>query len=673
MHFVSASVLAQHLLCKGMASMLGREQLIVIGNGMVGLEFCVQAVRRSLNIRYHIIVFGEEPVPAYDRIRLTECMDDKDGEELLLRDRSWYADNGITLCSNARVESINTAEQSLRVQTHDGDAYTETYQHLVLATGSRPFIPPIDQVADDKIFSYRTLDDIAAIKAACATERQNKKAVIIGGGLLGLELAKAIQEHDVATTVVEFAPGLMLRQLNPVASSILHEQILSLGIQVRIQTSTAAIEAGTDNRLRVRYDDGAIDDADLVVFAAGIRPRDELAREAEIRCSPGSGIVINDFLETSAPHVYAIGECAIHDGRVYGLAAPGYHMAEILCKRLNGGARPAFRGFDLSTKLKLAGLDVWTIGDYQADGKTVSYRSGNVYRQLVVRYGRVVGATIIGGFEELALLQDAVARRVELSNSQLQSFQKGGELFRDDLDNPINWPEQAIICTCMQVKRLTLTMACDAGCKTADDLSKETGAGTVCGSCKPLLNQIVGAEIPEEANIAHGNKTLLRFSMLAALLIIPFVCYSIPFDASVEHGSGWDIIWRDGVIKQITGFTTLGISVLALFLSVRKRMLPLGNYGWWRAIHGILGTLSLIVLIAHTGFRLGANLNMALSMSFLGLALIGAGSGALSAMENRIGGSRIRAVRLWWTRAHIAFVWLFIPLVIFHILKVYAY
>lgn len=646
-----------------------RKTLVVVGNGMVGLEFLIQAVKRSLNIRFAIHVFGDEPRPAYDRIRLTECMQGTSPDELVLRSREWYADHGITLETSTRIESIDPDAHQLTT----ADGRTIVYDSLVLATGSRPFVPGFPGSDLPGVFTYRTIEDITAIQAACT---EAKRAVIIGGGLLGLELAKSVQEQGVATTVVEFAPGLMVRQLNPVASGILHDQITGLGMSVHLSTETTAIATCEgDAKLVVDYkdEDTTSDPADLVVIAAGIRPRDDLARAAELTCSPRGGIVVDDQLQTSHPDIYAIGECAIHKGQVYGLAAPGYHMAEILARRLNGGTLSRFTGFDLSTKLKLAGLDVWTIGDYQADGRTVNRRQGSDYRQLVLRQGQLVGATVIGNWSELPLLQDAVARRVDISANQIKRLERGGSLFGDDLDDPTNWPEQALICTCMQVTRGTLTDAIAAGATSIETLSETTSAGTVCGSCKPMLAQLTGSEIPEEALIRRGNRTLLVVAVAAAILAIPFLVTEIPYDTSIEHGSGLDVLWRDSLLKQITGYTTIGISGGAMLLSVRKRMLRIGDYGWWRAIHAVLGMGALAAMVVHTGFRLGANLNLALSLGFLTLAVLGSASGALSALENRIGGRRVRVLRLWWTRAHIAAFWLVVPLVAFHIAKVYGY
>jgi nitrite reductase (NADH) large subunit len=643
-----------------------RQSLVVIGNGMVGLEFLIQAVKRQLNIRFAITVFGAEPHPAYDRIQLNSAIEGSSVESLIFKPLSWYAEQSIDLRIDRRVEKID--RESKEIITEAGERCG--YDILVLATGSRPYIPAIEGVHDPKILTYRDVHDAQVIQKACTTA---KSVVIIGGGLLGLELAKTVREKGITTTIVQSRPGLMMKQLNPVAANMLLKQVQAFDITVRLSTHTQSIAARSDNSFELTYKDKETDQADLVIVTTGIRSHDELAQDAKITCSPGGGIVINDHLQTSDPNIFAIGECANHAGIVYGLAAPGYHMAEMLARRLNGGTLSEFRGFDQSTKLKLAGLDVWTIGEYQGDGTTTSRRDGDNYRQIVVRNGRLVGATVIGAWDELPLLQDGVARRIRLSETQQKRLQKSGSLFNDSMDDPAYWPEQALICTCMNVTRGALTLARDDGCHSVEQLTERTGAGSVCGSCKPILGQLVGQELPLETTIRTGNTWLLWVSIAALIAVVPFLFWEIPFETSIATGPGLDVLWRSTAAKQTTGFVLLGFSLISLILSLRKRVIKMGAYGRWRAVHATLGMIALLALVIHSGMRLGANLNLALSLSFLTLAVLGGLAGILSAIENKIGGVRIRSYRQWWIRVHIAVFWLFIPLVGFHIVKSYGY
>ena len=419
---------------------------------MVGHEFCYQAAKQGLTVRYQVTVFGDEARPAYDRIRLTDAIAGKDPEELLLHTPSWYEQQGMTLRSDCKVETIHRDSKTVTL----ADGSTLGYDKLILATGSHPYIPPIPGADLPKVFSYRDLDDAERIKQATSN---GQRVTIIGGGLLGLELAKTLGDRGCAVHILERSPGVMIRQLNVVAAGMLKDRLEELGLTVSLNTSCHRITAHDDGSLQCELNTQQTLDTDVIVIATGIRSRDGLAKAAEINCSISGGVVIDDTCSSSDPNIFAIGECANHRGTVYGLAAPGYQMASVVAKRLAGFHKERFTGSDLTTKLKLAGVDVWTIGEYQADGDVSSYRVGETYRQLVSRNGHLVGATLLGPCDDLALIQDAIARNLRFTVQQYRKFIKTGTLF-DQQEDPSVWPEQAIICTCMQVTRGTITKAC---------------------------------------------------------------------------------------------------------------------------------------------------------------------------------------------------------------------
>ncbi len=644
--------------------MVGEDRLVVVGNGMVGWQFCQQLIAHGQHRERRIVVYGEEPRPAYDRIRLSACLNGTLPEQLSLGTESWYAEHGIELVLGTRVTAIDRTCNC--IETTNG---VRNYAHLVLATGSRPFVPPIPGMDLPGVMTYRTIDDVLRIREAA---KPGSRVIILGGGLLGLELAKELVDHGVEVVILERSPGLMIRQLNPVASGMLREQIERLGIEVMIDISVESITR-TFGSLAVNCMGGLQQIADVVIVAAGIRPRDELAKSSGLTCSPSGGIIVDRFLRTSVPHISAIGECVSFGSTVYGLAAPGYHMAEILARRFAGDLHAEFAGYDLGTRLKLAGLDVLTMGDYLADGKTATWRSGRDYRQVVLRDGKLVGATIIGGYAEQAYLSDAVARRLTIDDKRLQHFSKVGELFNNGI-GVIGWPGRAIVCSCMLVSRATLGQALTSGCTTIEQLSTTTRAGTVCGSCRPLLAQLVGAD-PQDQPAPKGIKIVFASSVAVLLLVLISVVWEVPRATSFLELSSWELWWRDGVMKQITGWSMVAIMVISCVYSLRKRVrwLRWGDIGRWRAVHAVITLVAGCGLLVHSGFRFGHNLNWYLASTFSVVLVLGGIAGLIISSERTTDTPFIRHARVWSLQIHIAAVLLLLPLIVFHVIKVYQW
>ncbi len=334
-----------------------RPVLAVVGNGMVGLRFVEEALAAGLGERFQIVVFGEEPRPAYDRVHLSSHFDD-DAEDLTFADAAWYADQGVELRLGVQVVELDPAGR--RITGSDGTVLE--YERCVLATGSSPFVPPIPGTDAAGVFVYRTIEDLEAMRAwaiaGCTT------AAVVGGGLLGLEAANAMQQLGLATTVVEMAPRLMAVQLDDGAGAALRRKVEALGIEVRTSVGSTAVRTSPDGRAigLELGDEVAPLDAELVVFAAGIRPRDQLGRDAGLAIGERGGIVIDDGCATSDPAIYAVGEVACHAGRVHGLVAPGYEMATVAARRIAGDDAACFSPTEPATKLKLLGIDVAVAG-----------------------------------------------------------------------------------------------------------------------------------------------------------------------------------------------------------------------------------------------------------------------------------------------------------------------
>ncbi|MFG0264172.1 MAG: FAD-dependent oxidoreductase [Rhodopirellula sp. JB055] len=657
------------------ADVISAERLVFVGGGMAAHGFCKRIVESSQRSRFAISVFGEEPRPAYDRVNLSSLLAGRPESELLLSPKEWYEQHDILFHTGRRITRIDLERQ----QVHDDYGRVEPYDHLVLATGSFPWVPPISGVKSPGVFVYRTVDDLEAIRRFVDT-RNAKTSAVIGGGLLGLEAAKVITDLGLATTILEVAPGLMPRQLDAAGAKVLKEKVESLGVDVHVTRRTKGIVA-RDGKLTLEFENAEPAEVDIVLVAAGIRPRDELARQAGLELGPRGGIAVNRSLQTSDPNVFAIGECAAVEGQVHGLVAPCYRMADVLAARLSG-EQVEFVDDEESVELKLLGVPVITLGKAigeSTSGVVVTHAGKDGYRKLILEQGRVVGAASVGEWEDVNLIRMSVAQHKRLWPTQRVRFARTGTPFAGGAGLPIQqWPGYATVCSCMGVTREKLGIAIAEGHATMPELSAATGAGTACGTCRNMLCELVG----QGAETVHlrGNKAVLVTSVLAACLaVVLFAMPPIPFAASVQDS--WrkvDLFWRDGFIKQVTGFSLLFLMLVALLFSLRKRVkrVSFGDYGWWRAAHAVIGTTMLFGLIVHTGVRMGSNLNFSLSLTFLLLSLVGGLAGIASSLESKLSGDSAMFLRAWRPKLTWVHIALFVPLPALlagHVFSVYWY
>ncbi|SED54028.1 assimilatory nitrite reductase (NAD(P)H) large subunit precursor [Pseudomonas mohnii] len=468
------------------------QTLVVIGNGMVGHHCVEQLIERGALDRYRLHVFSEEPMRAYDRVHLSEYFSGRDAESLALSDASLYQTPGVTLHLGVPVLEIDRERR--QVITAQGCV---SYDKLVLATGSYPFVPPIEGAEGDSRLVYRTLEDLDAIRAAAANAR---RGVVVGGGLLGLEAANALKRLGLEAHVVEFAPRLMPVQLDDLGGLALKAQIERLGVGVHLSRATQSISAGEDYRYRMNFANDEFLETDLVVFSAGIRAQDALARQCALEIGPRGGVVIDDTCLSCDPNIYAIGECASWNGSLFGLVAPGYQMARSVAARLCDDVAEPFQGADMSTKLKLLGVDVGSIGDAHANTPGArSYQfideTSAGYRRLVVDATgkRVLGAVLIGDNSYydtlLQYMQNAIALPSEPAALILPSSEGAPTL------GPGALPEAATICSCHNVTKGAICSAIDGGCTDLGLLKSQTKACTGCGGCAGLLKQVFEHEL----------------------------------------------------------------------------------------------------------------------------------------------------------------------------------
>ncbi len=470
-----------------------KKKLVVVGNGMVGHAFLDKLVNSSAFADYAVTVFGEEPRVAYDRVYLSSYFSGKTAEDLSLVPTGFYEANGIDIRLNEKVVAIDSAAQTITTAS----GISMTYDKLVLATGSYPFVPPIEGNNRDACLVYRTIEDLEAMKEAAT---RSKIGVVVGGGLLGLEAAKALVDLGLQTHVVEFAPRLMPVQLDNGGASMLRRKIEKLGVKIHTSKGTKIIEDGETARHKMVFNDGESLETDFILFSAGIRPRDELAKQSGIAMGARGGIVINDQCQTSAAHVYAIGECALHGGMIYGLVAPGYAMAQVVVDQLNH--KPAaFAGADMSTKLKLMGVDVASIGDPHGTdeaAKSYIYENGpqEVYKKLVVSSDgkKLLGAVLVGDVDDYGNLLQLKLNDMDLPEHPddliLPARSGSKPAFGADA-----LPDTAQLCSCYDVSKGKIIAAIDEGATCLADVKNATKACTGCGGCTQLVTSVVNSEL----------------------------------------------------------------------------------------------------------------------------------------------------------------------------------
>ncbi|MDB6102896.1 MAG: nirB, partial [Gammaproteobacteria bacterium] len=520
--------------------MNARSRLLVVGNGMVGQRFLESM---PADAPFDITVLGAEPRPAYDRVQLSAFFSGKTADDLSLVEAGFFTRNNIALKLGERAESINVSARKVRTaQGHELE-----YDILVLATGSYPFVPPIAGRDRPHCHVYRTIEDLEAIRSSSEGARVG---VVVGGGLLGLEAAKALRDLGLETNVVEFAPRLMALQVDDGGGGMLRRRIEALGVRVHTGKNTRNIVAGDNARHCMNFSDGSLLEADVIVFSAGIRPRDELARAAGLPLGERGGIVIDDNCRTSDPNIYAIGECALWRGRIFGLVAPGYDMARVAAATIGaaaGVAGPVFKGADMSTRLKLLGVGVASIGDAHAaspGARAYSFidERREVYKKLVVSEdgSRLLGAVLVGDTDDYG--------------SWLQTMLNGLPLpeHPEDLILPPRagashsagsglaaLPADAQICSCNNVSKGSICAAVEGGCTTVGAIKKATRAATSCGGCAPLVTQVLQAELKRKG-ISFNTHVCEHFPYSRQQLFsLVRVAGLRSFDATLaKHGRG---------------------------------------------------------------------------------------------------------------------------------------
>ncbi len=524
---------------------MSKKRIIVVGNGMVGHNFLATMAESDNASEFELITFSEEPRLAYDRVQLSKYFSGATAADLALTTESEYDDSGITYLKNEKVVEIDADNKTITTST----GRVEGYDKLVLATGSYPFVPPIPGKDQEHCLVYRTIEDLEAISASAEV---SKTGVVVGGGLLGLEAANALKEAGLDTHVVEFAPRLMAVQLDEGGGNLLRHKIESLGVSVHTEKNTKEIVAGEECRYRMNFADGSHLETDMILFSAGIRPQDELARQFGIDVGERGGIVINDYCQTSVEDIYAIGECALWDSKIFGLVAPGYQMAKVTAAHITDTLinlktpELAFKGADMSTKLKLLGVDVASIGD--AHGHTAGSQSfvfsddiEEVYKRLIVSADgkKLLGAVLVGETDSYGTLLQLMLNDMDIPGNPAALILPA---LGDEAPAGLGvtaLPDTAQICSCYDVSKGDIAAAVQGGCCTMGDIKGATKATSGCGGCAALTKQVMDAEL-EALGVEVNNDLCEHFAYTRAELadIIRVKGYATFKDVLQGHGKG---------------------------------------------------------------------------------------------------------------------------------------
>lgn len=479
--------------------MSNKQTLVVIGNGMVGQNFLENLMASGIKENYEVITFCEEPLLAYDRVHLSEYFSGKTAEDLSLVEPGFFETNGITVHISDKAVAIDRDNKTVTSEK----GVVINYDKIVLATGSTAFIPPIPGNDREQCIPYRTIADLDEMMIAA---KNSKVGTVVGGGLLGLEAAKALRDLNLETHVVQFAPRLMEAQLDDGGAGLLKQKIEDLGVGVLVSKNTIKIVDGDTCKHKMVFADGDELETDLILYSAGIRPRYEIAEACGLEIAARGGVVIDNQCLTSDKDIYAIGECASWNNQVFGLVAPGYAMARTVVDNLAGNDLK-FTGADMSTKLKLNGVDVASIGDPHAatPGSLVyTYQNGvdGIYKRIVVSQDNtlLIGAVLVGDASDYATLHQYYSNGIELPehpDSLILPSRSG--------DAPVGLgpdalPASAQICSCYDVSKGDICTAIEAGCTTIGALKTETQAATGCGGCAALLKSVLDCEL-EKAGI----------------------------------------------------------------------------------------------------------------------------------------------------------------------------
>lgn len=647
--------------------------IVVVGGGPIGMRMVQELSRCGASV----ILFNAERQRPYNRVQLTPLLAGEAQIGALFPNEEFANPAHVDRYDGVSVIEIDRAAKEVLTSTRR----VVRYSKLVLALGSRAFVPNVPGTDLSDVFTFRDFDDVEALIARSMAARN---VAVIGGGLLGLEAARGMSNRGASVTVIEHENRLMPRQLDEGAADLLRSRIEALGTHVRTGQRVEAIEG--DSRVeRLVLADGTHLSVDTVIFCTGVRANTQLA--SGIGLSFGRGVQVNAQMQTSDPDIYAVGECAEHEGVVYGLIGPGFEQVRIAAEAIMGVEDVQYPGSVPVTKLKVLGAEVFSMGDLESVEQQTAVTSlvwqdpeRGMYRRIFIRRGRLMGALGVGTWPEATQLQQAVGRQASLNVWNRWSFQRNGHLWGERDDGIAAWPGTAIVCNCTGVTKGSISEAIAEGSETLDAVRAATSANSVCGSCKPLILELLGNDTTAPEPVRWWQMMLWASGIAAVLVLATLILPRVPLRDTFVSGDIWFSMWFDTVWKQWSGYILMGLTTAAALLGMRRRigfLRWLGGYDSWRMVHLGIGIFAVIGLFAHTGFRMGSGLNFWLMFSFSMSLVFGALAGLTTGGEHKlleqgVGSAKAppRTVPHW---LHVLALWPLPVLLLFHVLSVYSY
>lgn len=648
--------------------------IVVIGGGPCGVR-CAQELSKK---GFNVTLFNAERWQPYNRVKLTPLLAGEIQIGQVYQSNEYPGPGKVTQYNDTRIVHIDRENKT--VTSAAGRSWP--YSKLILAFGSKAFIPNIPGKDLSGVYSFRDVNDVEALLARTLSARN---VSVIGGGLLGLEAARGMAKHGLNVTVIEHEHRLMPRQLDDEAGKLLADNIEALDVKVITSKRVAEI-SGMDRVQTLLLNDSQRLECDTVIICTGVRANLDLAKQSGLKFD--RGVIVDDQMKTSDDDIYAVGECAEHKKIVYGLVGPGLEQASIAVNAIAGEAAH-YEGSMTTTKLKVIGAEVFSMGEVEELEERPGVKSiifedkeKGLYRKIFVEAGRLVGALGIGHWPESSQLQKALLEKASVYPWMTWRFRKTGSIWKERVDeSAFSMPPNAIVCNCTGVTRGRIGDCIKLGACTLEEIQRDTGANTVCGSCTPLVEEILAGGSAVDAKPVKLWKALTWISCIGTFLaLLTLFVPRVPLPDTFQGAEILEKLWFDNIWKQWSGYILLGLSAIAAILSLRKRisfLQKVGSYDWWRVIHLVIGVLCAIVLFTHTGFRIGENLNLFLMISFVGILLFGAIAGLATGGEHELKakgvGSNKKPPRTIPTWFHIIAFWPLPVLVAVHIISVYAF
>ena len=636
--------------------------IVIVGAGPTGVKAANELLKKSDDLV--VKIFNGEKASPYNRAQLSYYLagdvplDDLDNS---LKDTS----GRLQEFQACRIETVRPGDKVVI----DQHGETHHYDKLIIATGSTVSTPSI--AGDDKsgVYSFRSLQDAQSL-LRCREQDQN--AYVIGSGPLGIETALAMKTHD-NEVYLQVRDSLFARDLDENAKGVLADYIRSNGIRIVDDALVERIH-GNGKVTGVKLTDGREIDIGAVIMCTGVSPFKELASNAGIDVA--RGILVDDFMRTNCPDIYAVGECAEHRGVTHGLVNPGYEQAETCVNHIISAPVP-YTGTKGELQFKFRNFSSHVLGDVDEQGREVYvYKNTlkNIYRKLIIDRRRIVGTVIIGDWVEAGRVAGSIAHRERITKPLIKQFLKRGNLWSEDDVALMDQPAEYIVCLCKGVTRGEISECMQKGHRSLNALGSELEAGVTCGSCQPLLNTMINE--PKPNLVMRHYKQIFWASLISVIVIaLTFLAPKLPFERSVQFSFQFEKVWYGSGYKQLTGYILLGLIALSGALSLRKRWKKarVGNLDNWRYAHTILGLIALVGLIVHTGFRLGENLSFVLMVVFLLATLTGSLVGVFMSRNHHWTDLKLTQHRVWWSRVHYGLLWLLPALLGFHILSSYFF